>query len=138
MRIFSSVVYRLPFIVWSFVKSQTNTPPGPKKRSHVNLFTYTVSDGYTNATGTVYVTVRSSGAQSQNMIGLPTDLPDGNKRITFAGIPGRTYHIQATTNLVSPYWEPIGTNVVGGNGLSTFDDLDATNFTSRYYRTTAP
>jgi len=32
----SSVVYRLPFIVWSFLKSQTNTSPGPKKRSHVN------------------------------------------------------------------------------------------------------
>jgi len=31
----SSVVYRLPFIVWSFLKSQTNTSPGPKKRSHV-------------------------------------------------------------------------------------------------------
>jgi len=37
MRILSSVVYRLPFIVWSFLKSQTNTSPGPKKRSHVSV-----------------------------------------------------------------------------------------------------
>src|SRR5208282_1178091 len=36
MRILSSVVYRLPFIVWSFLTAQTNTSGGPKKRSHVN------------------------------------------------------------------------------------------------------
>src|SRR5208283_5259147 len=35
MRILSSVVYRLPFIVWSFLTAQTNTSGGPKKRSHV-------------------------------------------------------------------------------------------------------
>src|SRR5271165_7147482 len=35
MRILSSVVYRLPFIVWSFLAAQTNTSGGPKKRSHV-------------------------------------------------------------------------------------------------------
>jgi hypothetical protein len=102
-----------------------------------DLFTYTLSDGYTNVTGTVLVTVRSSGAVSQNVF-PPTTLPDGNKRIKFAGIPGRTYYIQATTDLAPPSWVPIGTNVVGGTGLSTFDDLDATNYPSRYYRTIAP
>ena len=35
-RILSSVVYRLPFIVWSFRPAQTNTASGPKKRSHVS------------------------------------------------------------------------------------------------------
>jgi hypothetical protein len=35
MRILSSVVYRLPFIVWSFLAAQTNTSGCPKKRSHV-------------------------------------------------------------------------------------------------------
>ena len=33
----SSVVYRLPFIVWSFLASQTNTSTGLKKRSHVKV-----------------------------------------------------------------------------------------------------
>jgi DNA (cytosine-5)-methyltransferase 1 len=33
----SSVVYRLPFIVWSFLAAQTNTSGGPKKRSHVMM-----------------------------------------------------------------------------------------------------
>ncbi|MEY4385531.1 MAG: hypothetical protein RLY20_814, partial [Verrucomicrobiota bacterium] len=36
IRILSSVVYRLPFIVWSFRCAQTNKLPGLKKRSHLN------------------------------------------------------------------------------------------------------
>ncbi len=36
MRILSSVVYRLPFIVWSFLVAQTNTSTGLKKPSHIN------------------------------------------------------------------------------------------------------
>ena len=102
-----------------------------------DLFTYTLSDGYTNVTGTVLVTVRSSGAVSQNLVARMTN-GNGSVSITFAGIPGRTYYIQATTNLTPPDWVSIGTNVVGSNGLSTFDDLEATNYTSRYYRTATP
>jgi hypothetical protein len=36
MRILSSVVYRLPFIVWSFLWPQTNISSGSKKRGHVS------------------------------------------------------------------------------------------------------
>jgi hypothetical protein len=36
MRIFSSVVYRLPFIVWVLFRPQTNSSTGSKKRSHVS------------------------------------------------------------------------------------------------------
>src|SRR5580704_3285309 len=35
MRIFSSVVYRLPFLVWVLFRPQTNSSTGSKKRSHV-------------------------------------------------------------------------------------------------------
>jgi hypothetical protein len=64
-------------------------------------------------------------------------LPDNNVAITFAGIAGYAYLVQATTNLVTPTWTTIGTTNAGTNGLFIFSDLEATNYTSRYYRSSA-
>ena len=59
-------------------------------------------------------------------------------RIIASGIPGGTYLIQATTNVSLSPWETIATNVALANGLISFVDLTATNYTSRYYRIAAP
>jgi hypothetical protein len=91
-------------------------------------FTYTVSDGYAHATGTVHIAVHSSKMLA------PTLLPDGNIQITFAGIPGFTYFILAAVDLAMPNWEIIGSATVGANGLGTFTDLNASNYTNRFYR----
>jgi hypothetical protein len=60
-------------------------------------------------------------------------------RITFAGIPGREYIVQATDDLTPPVvWDPISTNIAGVNGLWSVDDLSSTNYVNRFYRTVAP
>ena len=58
--------------------------------------------------------------------------------ITFAGTPGATYLVQATTNLVSPVaWQTISTNVAASNGQWTFVD-STTNYLQRYFRSARP
>ncbi len=100
-------------------------------------FTYTLVDsfGATNI-GTVNVTVNSDTNTPQRVVAIET-LPDNNVAITFAGIPGYTYFIQANTNLATATWTTIATNIAGANGLFTYSDLEATNYTSRYYRSSA-
>jgi hypothetical protein len=66
--------------------------------------------------------------------------------VTFAGVPGRTYLVQATTGLSAPIvWESLTNNLDGGllfsagtNGLWTHTDLNSTNFAIRFYRSALP
>lgn len=102
-------------------------------------FTYTVADtfGATN-TGVVIITIATNNNQSVNITGVTT-LPNGTALISFAGIPNYTYLIQATTNLTPTIvWTTIATNMAGTNGLFQYNDLDSTNYPTRYYRTTTP
>ncbi len=103
-------------------------------------FNYTVMDTFgAVSSGMVVVTIApDSNEPSVNLTGLTT-LPNGSAQIGFAGIPGRSYLIQATTNLVPPItWTTLSTNVAGTNGLFQYIDLDATNFNARFYRTAQP
>jgi len=61
---------------------------------------------------------------------------DGSKKITFAGIPGYNYIVQASTNITS--WIPVSTNTAGTNGLFIYIDSSAMNYPSRYYRSVSP
>ncbi|WP_425500499.1 beta strand repeat-containing protein [Pedosphaera parvula] len=102
-------------------------------------FSYTVVDtfGATNS-GIVTVTIVDDNGPSVNITGL-TKLADGNQEIDFAGIPGRSYLIQSTSDLTPPItWTILGTNSAGTNGLFNYIDLDATNHSARYYRTAKP
>ena len=94
------------------------------------LGNYTLS--YTNGTLTVNpatpVTVNS-----------PVVLNDGNIQLTFTGgDPGVSYQIQASTDLSSPSWSILATNVANNLGLPSFIDLGATNNPVRFYRTVVP
>ena len=112
-------------------------PPG---NPATDTFTYTVSNGFGSpATATVTVTIAPpDSGQSSNITGLLT-LADGNKQISFAGIPGRSYLIQGATNLTPPVtWTTLNTNTAGTNGLFDYIDLDGTNFATRYYRSAQP
>jgi len=102
-------------------------------------FTYTIADTFgATVGGTVDVTVNApSNGQSQNITSL-TVQNDLTVRLKFAGIPGHSYRVQATTNIVSPVWENIATNAFGSNGLSIFIDTDAPNNPARYYRSVVP
>ena len=68
--------------------------------------------------------------------------PDGNTTLTFTAIPGRTYGVQAATDLMPLVsWETLTNNVdgstmftAGTNGLWMHTDLNSTNYPSRFYR----
>jgi autotransporter-associated beta strand protein len=61
---------------------------------------------------------------------------DGTVQLSFAGVPGYTYYIQAAADIDPPIdWANISTNTADTNGLFNFIDLDATNYPVRFYRT---
>jgi len=65
-------------------------------------------------------------------------LADGNMRLAITGAPGQEYHLQAIGALESAAWNNIATNTADGSGIVLFDDLGATNYTSRFYRISTP
>lgn len=66
-------------------------------------------------------------------LGMITQLPGGRVQFDFTGARGRSYVIQASTNLTD--WQNVRTNV-GFSGPITFIDSFA-NFTRRFYRVRA-
>ncbi|MDB6018143.1 MAG: hypothetical protein JWR19_2632 [Pedosphaera sp.] len=114
----------------------TYTPPAGS--TNTDSFTYNVSDGFGGSSiGTVVVNVIAStaSAPAQNVTGFNM-LPNGNASIHFAGIPGRTYTIQASTDLHT--WTNVGSAPASANGAFQFEDLDTASFPSRYYRSAFP
>src|SRR5262249_4397895 len=112
----------------------------------VDRFSYTVSDGFLTATGSVVVNIAPDPPNPFASLVAHGIAPDGNLSITFAGVPGRAYLVQAASNLAAPIiWETLSNNVNGGfmfiaptNGLWTHVDLNSTNFGIRFYRTALP
>ena len=93
-------------------------PPGTNG-DVTDAFLYSVSDtfGATNQ-GTVVVSVFSNNGPSVNITGMTT-LPNGTALINLAGIPNRTYLIQATTNLTPTIvWTTLSTNRTRTNGVN--------------------
>ncbi len=100
-----------------------------------DFFTYTISDGSATANGTVYLEAAAAPPSPANASLIVTG-GNGVPTITFAGIPGRTNVVQASTNLIN--WTNISTNVAGPNGLWQVTDPAATNFVNRFYRSYQP
>jgi hypothetical protein len=61
----------------------------------------------------------------------PTLMSDGSARVTLQGQPGKTYVIEASSDLQT--WTPILTNTPDGSTWS-FLDLESPNLTKRFYR----
>ena len=100
--------------------------------SNPDQFSYVISDGFASTPGLVNIVVTSApgtASTSTNQIAFNGGVPT----LRLAGIPGRTYYVQASTNLA--VWVDISTNVAGTNGLWNVVDADATNHPSRFYRT---
>ena len=57
----------------------------------------------------------------------------GPVQFTLSGAAGRTYIVQASTDMIN--WVPIFTNSAPASGLLQFIDSKATNYPSRFYRT---
>lgn len=62
-------------------------------------------------------------------------LPAQYLEVTFTNESGRSYTMQASTNLVD--WLDL-TNFISTNTISVFHDTDATNFGHRFYRVVSP
>ncbi|PYJ08829.1 MAG: hypothetical protein DME25_00450 [Verrucomicrobia bacterium] len=91
-------------------------------------FSYTMSDGHGGAAaGTVTVTVWPS-----LKISSITRLSGGTSHITFQGIPGAHYSIEASSDLQS--WSSIGTASEYPSGQFQFDDTGAAGLAARFYR----
>jgi len=67
-----------------------------------------------------------------------TRLTDGNFQLTLSGPTGWTNIIQATTNLATPVWLTLATNVFDASGFTIFRDTAATNYRARFYRAVTP
>jgi len=117
------------------------------------LITYTPPAGIVGTTNFTdnfaYALTANSGASATGIVTVIVDIPIGSGQsvlgvtvsggqatISFAGIPGCTYSIQASTNLVN--WTVIGTATAGQSGLFQFTDINAGQYPARYYRTSVP
>jgi len=67
-----------------------------------------------------------------------TLLSNGTVQMNFTGTPGYVYMIEAATNLTPPItWTILSTNAADTNGVFSFTDLGAPNYSGRYYQTVA-
>ena len=55
-------------------------------------------------------------------------------RISFAGIPGRSYRVETTTNLVDGPWATLSLGLAGPDGIYAGTNTPATGEGARFYR----
>ena len=103
-----------------------------------DTFAVTVDDGFgaSNITLTVAVTEDPLFTSAANAPRITT-LDGGVVRVTFNGIPGRTYGIQRSTTMAGGTWTQISAVTAGSNSVVTFDDLNPPT-TSAFYRIAFP
>jgi hypothetical protein len=64
---------------------------------------------------------------------------DGTLTLSFQGMSGVNYALEAASNLVPPInWQVVATQAAGSNGLWQFTDTGTSNFPARFYRSTLP
>ena len=99
-------------------------------------FTYTVSDPFEGTTtSTASVTVRLGAVSS--IISSIKMQSDGSVKVIANGIAGKSYIIQASTDLFQT-WANLSTNVAAANALILYIDTDAPNHALRSYRLALP
>jgi hypothetical protein len=101
-----------------------------------DVFQLVLSDGQSTTTAPVTVAVvpfGDRGASSANQVSLQK--VDGRMQMTFAGIPGRSYDIQRSTDLID--WETQGSLPADSQGRVQFTDLDPPTGNA-FYRATSP
>ena len=67
-----------------------------------------------------------------------TPRADGGQRLKGLGLTDLSYTVLANTNLDTTNWTSLGTATADGAGIIAFDDLDAPNFSQRFYRLCLP
>lgn len=107
----------------------------PNSANVNDQFTYTISDNYgVTATGIINVVVNTATGVSGQAQSITVG--GSSATVNFAGIPGYTYYVQRSTNLVS--WVTIQTTNAPSGGLfnftDTFSDLGGVPPVSAYYQ----
>jgi RHS repeat-associated protein len=107
----------------------------PEGFNEPDSFTYTISDGNGGtASATVHVTVVGEPPANLHVIVI-VPAAEGGFTITFAGIPRRSYAIEATSDIVQGPWEQVATRVAGADGA--FEFTDVATHVMRFYRIVA-
>ncbi len=111
----------------------------PAPTGGAGSFRYTIADrNGTTATGTVQVTLLPPD-DSQNFSVVAIDHVGGTTLLTFVGVPGLVYHVEATGSLEPPIvWTRLGSVEAGPNGEFPWIDTDAHLYPTRFYRTVGP
>ena len=84
-----------------------------------------------NAGGSVTSSIASLTVVMQPNLAPPSLLSDGSVHFSLSAMPGLVYRLDASTNLVD--WAAL-TNIADPSGTIQFIDLEATNFSQRFYR----
>jgi hypothetical protein len=100
-------------------------------RDAFDSLTYVVADQYgLTSLGTLIV---KTGNRRDLLHVLAITFRQGTVQLSFRGVPGQIYQIQATESLSNPNWHFIGTAAAGLAGAYTFID-STSNFPIRFYR----
>jgi len=60
---------------------------------------------------------------------------DGSLTLSFVSPPNSTNIVSCATNLIPPVlWQPLSTNVAGGDGAWQYNDANAASWQARFYR----
>ena len=94
-------------------------------------FTYTISDGYSSATGLVTLNVPLDNASSLTITNLGTAYA-----IRGLGIPGQSHRIESTKQLGTTNWQTSGMATGDSSGYFLF--IDSVVSTQRFYRSVSP
>ena len=107
----------------------------PNGHLSADTFEYTVQDSLgRTATGTVTVSLIVDNAPSMNIVSFKL-LGDGSAETVFGGIPGRTYRVQSSDDLL--IWTDRASVAADGLGRLIFTDPPPLP-PGRYYRTVFP
>jgi glucose/arabinose dehydrogenase len=96
--------------------------------------TTVVSDGLLSATNSFSVMVTEVNSEPPVITAVSRGIA-GQCQFTISGSRGDVYRVESSTNLIS--WEVIGT-LTNFTGTIQFQDLEATNFSQRFYRVLVP
>lgn len=121
----------------------TNSVAGASLRSETNHIIYTATPGHQGQDRFLYrvedgrggcdvgtVTIRL--IQHQTLQLPPENISDEGARISMGGTPGRTYQIEASTDLL--HWIVIDTVTATPTGIIEILDAEARRFPQRFYR----
>ena len=116
------------------LKSGTNLVYRPAEGfAGQDVFAYVVIDGRGGESmGLVWITVLRQNTLALDLSKLNAPAPDTGARIQMAGLPGRTYWIEASEDLV--HWTVLSTELAPVTGIITVLDAVAKDHPQRFYR----